>query len=82
MYVTSDAQAIAQHPPTNAQLFPTTLSSRREEMKQHPLQNSFCMMSYGIEYPVGQFKSAVPILFPPSSLGTSLHTDLALYNGA
>ena len=27
----------------------------------------FHMMSYGMEYPFGQFRSAVLVLFPPSS---------------
>ena len=39
-------------------------------------------MSYGIEYPFGQFKSAVLILFPPNSLGPSLRVALALYNAS
>jgi len=38
------------------------------------------MMSYGMEYPLSQFKSAALILLPPSSLGSSLQMDLALYN--
>ena len=36
------------------------------------LQNFFHMMSYGMNYPFVQFKLAVLILFPPSSLGLSL----------
>jgi len=39
-------------------------------------------MSYGMEYPFGQFKSAVLIQFPPSSLGPSLRMALALYSTA
>ena len=30
---------------------------KKREMNSHPLQNSFCMMSFGMEYPLGQFKS-------------------------
>ena len=67
MYTTGDAQAIVHHPLTDAQ--PTTWAA---EMKSHSLQNSFHMMSYGIEYPFGQLKSALLILFPPNSLGPSL----------
>jgi len=37
-------------------------------------------MSYGMEYPFGQFKSAVQILFSPNSFGPSLQMALALYN--
>jgi len=39
-------------------------------------------MSHGMEYPFGQFKSAVLILFPSSSLGLSLKMALVLYNTA
>jgi len=66
-YMTSDAQAIAHHPPNHPQL--EDLSSKRETNELPPLQNSFCMMSHGMEYLFGQFMSAVLILFPPSSLG-------------
>jgi len=45
---------------------------KKREMNSHPLQNSFCMMSYDMEYPFGQFKSAVLILFPPISYGPLL----------
>jgi len=38
-------------------------------MTSDALQNSFCTMPYGMEYPFGQFKSAVPILFPLQLLG-------------
>ena len=51
-------------------------------MNSHSLQNSFHVMSYGMEYPFGQFKSAVLILFPLSSLGPSLQMALAWYNTA
>ena len=40
------------------------------------------MMSYGMEYPFGQFGSAVLVLFPPSSLGPLVQMALALYYGA
>ena len=76
MYVTSDAQAIARHTPTDAQL----AYKQRKRGNSHLCQNSFHMMLYGMEYPFGQFKSAVLILFPPSSLGSSLRMVLALYN--
>ena len=52
MYITCGAQAIAHHLPTDSQLGP-------EQWNSHSLQNSFCMMSYGMKYPYGQFKSAV-----------------------
>ena len=71
MYVTSDAQAIAHHPSTDAQV-------ALEQGKS----SAFCLMSCDIEYPFGQYKSAVQILFPPSSLGPSLRMALALYNTA
>ena len=80
MCTTSGAQAIAHHPLTNAQLAPH--SAEESHMHCHPLQNSFHVMSYGMEYPFGQLKSAVLILFPPSSLGPSLRMALALYNTA
>ena len=40
------------------------------------------MLSRGMEYPFGQFKSAVLILFPHSSLGPLLQMALALYDTA
>mgnify|MGYP001852072942 CR=1 FL=1 len=73
-YTTSDAQAIAHHPLIDAHLDPWAAEER--EKNSHPLQNSFHMMSYGMEYPSGQFKSAVLILFPPSILGPSLGMPL------
>ena len=57
-------------------------AGEESQMNSHPLQNSFSLMSYGIEYPFGQFKSAVLFLFPPSSLGPSLRVALALYNAS
>ena len=38
------------------------------KMKPHPIKNSFHLMTYGMEYPFGLFKSAVLILFPHSIL--------------
>ena len=80
MYITSDAQAIAYHLPTNAQL--ALQAAEERKLSSHPLQNSIYMMSYGMEYPFGQFKPAVLILFPPSSLGPSLRMALSPYNTA
>jgi len=52
------------------------LSSRREWNELSPpsklIPHSKRMMSYGIQYPFGQFKSSVLFLFHPSSLGPSL----------
>jgi len=79
MYITNDVQAIAHHPLTNAQLAP---KQWKRELNSHPLQNSFRMMLYGMEYPFVQFKSDVLILFSLSSLEPSLGMDLALYNTA
>ena len=56
-YTTRDAQAIAHHPLIDAHLDPWAAEER--EKNSHPLQNSFHMMSYGMEYPSGLFKSAV-----------------------
>ena len=46
-------------------------------MNSHHLQYSFCMMSYEMEYPFGQFKSAVPSQllapFTMSGLGSVQH---------
>jgi len=64
MYLTSGAQTIAHHLLTSAQL----ASWAAKEPDESPLQNSFCLMSYDMEYPFGQFKSAVLIIFPPRSL--------------
>lgn len=76
---TSDAQAIARHPLTDAQLAPWTA----EEIKSHPFHNSSCMMSYcmyhhTVEHPSGQFQADLLILFPLGSLGPSLQIALAL----
>ena len=68
MYTTSDAQAIAHHLLTNAQLTP---EQWKREMNSHLSENSFCMMC-GMEYPFGQIESVVLILFPPSSLSSLL----------
>jgi len=40
------------------------------------------MLSCGMEYPFGQFKSAVQILFPLSSLHPLLRMASALFNTA
>ena len=76
MHITSDVEAVAQHLPNYGQ------AEEDSKMNFHPVQNPFHMMSYGMEYPFGQFKPAVLILFPPSSLGPSLRMALSLYNTA
>ena len=76
MYVTSDAQAIAHHPPAKAHVAPSAVEENK--MNSQFLQNSFRMMSYSVEYLFGQFKSAILILFSPRSLGLSLRTALAV----
>jgi len=78
MYVTNDAQAITNYSPNNAQL--AFQAGKERKMQSHLVQNSFCFMSYGMEYPFGQFKSAVLILFPHSFLSPSLQIALALYS--
>jgi len=78
MNKTTDAQAITPWPLTNAQL--TTQTVEKSQMNSHPLQNSFHMVSYDMEHPFVQFKSAVLILFPSSSLGPLLRMTLALYS--
>jgi len=80
MYTRNDAQAIFYHPQTDAQLGPW--AAMESEMNSHALQNSFHLMSYGMEYPFGQFESAVLILFPPISLGPLLTMASALCNTA
>jgi len=45
-----DAQAIAHHHPTNAELAPWAV--KESKMYSHPLQNSFDMMAHGMEYPI------------------------------
>jgi len=68
-------------PPSN--WCPDSLQVAEEsKINSHPPQNSFHMMSYGREYPLFQFKSAVLILFPPSSVGPSLQMALAPYSTA
>jgi len=80
MYVTSDAQAIVHHLPIDAQIAPEQVEG--SEVNSHPLQNSIRMILYSMEYPFGQFKSVVLILFPLSSLGPSLRMVLALQSTA
>lgn len=70
MFITSDTRAIALRLLTNAQLGPQTVEEGK--MNSHPLQYSFHMVSCGMEYPFGPFKSAVLMLLPPSSLGPLL----------
>ena len=48
MYVTSDAQAIAHHPPAKAHVAPSAVEENK--MNSQFLQNSFRMMSYSVEY--------------------------------
>lgn len=69
-----------QLPTTLAQLAPQAAVGARHELL--PLHNSFHLMSYDTEYLFSQFKSAVLILFPSSSLGPSLRMALGLYNTA
>lgn len=77
MYLTNNTQASTHHPLTDAQL--VSPASERE-VNSLPLQNSFYMISYSMEYSSVQFKSAVLILLPPISLGPSLRMTLALYH--
>ena len=74
----SDAEGIAHHPTNQCPGSPEAVQERG--MHSQPLQNSFHLMSRGMEYLSGQFRSAVLILFPPSSLGPTLRKALALYN--
>jgi len=62
----------------NAQLAPWAVEESQKNTQ--PLHNSFHLMSNVTEYPFGQFKSAVLILFHASSLGPSLWTAFAPYN--
>jgi len=80
MYITSDAQAIAHYPPANAHL--ASWAAEESKLNSHSLKHSFHLMLYGTEYPFGQFKSAVQILFPLSSLHPLLRMASALYNTA
>ena len=80
MYIKSDAQATCS--PLHNQ-FPASVPKQwKRVMNSHPLQNSVRLMFYGMEFPFGQFKSAVLIMSPPSSLGPLLRKALALYNTA
>ena len=80
MYIISDTQALGHHLWADAQLTPQ--AAEEPETNSHPLQNSFRMMSYSMEYPLGHLKSAVLIPFSPSSFSPSLQTALALYSAA
>ena len=56
--------AIAHHSPTDAQLVP----KQQSLPGQLPPVYVLGMMSHGMEYPVGQFGSAVLAVLPPSFL--------------
>lgn len=56
--------AIAYHPLTNAQL----LSEHWQPPQPTPVVLLFSVMSHGMEYPFGQFGSAVSVLSTPSLL--------------
>ena len=77
MYITSASNC--PPPPINVQL---DSEQQKTKINSHPLQNSFHMMSYGMEYSFGQFKSVMSILFPARNLVPSLRMALALYNAA
>ena len=61
MCMRSDAQGIAHHPPTEQ----APQGAEESKMTFHTLQKSFHMVSYGMEYSFGQFKSVVLILSQP-----------------
>lgn len=68
MYIASDAQAVAHYPLTDAQLGPK--QQKREKKRLLFLSKlSFCVMSYGMEYPFGHLKSSVLFLSLPRCLG-------------
>ena len=77
MYITSASNC--PPPPINVQL---DSEQQKTKINSHPLQNSSHMMSYGMEYSFGQFKSVMSILFPARNLVPSLRMALALYNAA
>lgn len=56
--------AIAYHPLTNARL----LSEHWQPPQPTPVVLLFSVMSHGMEYPFGQFGSAVLVLSTPSLL--------------
>ena len=60
-------KAIAHHPPTNQS---STTAARPSQLPS--VLYFFHMMSYGMEYPFGQFRSAILVLPPPSSLCSSV----------
>lgn len=65
LYIAGDAQPIL----ATCWLIPSqTLCNRRKRDLPPFPELAFCMMSYGLEYIFGQFKSAVLILSPTSSL--------------
>lgn len=63
IYKTSEAQAIAHHPPSNAQPVP------KEQLPAwtapHSFRRFFYTMTCGMEYPFGHCRSAVLALSPP-----------------
>lgn len=62
------------------QLFTIPQAAEEGDVNSHPLQKSFHIMSCGMWYPFGQFKTAILILLPLSSLSPALWMALALYN--
>lgn len=65
IYIISDAQGSAHHPLTSVQLVPQVVEEN--ERYSLPLPYSIHLISYGMECPFCQFKSAVLILNPYSS---------------
>ena len=66
MYITSHAHAIACYPPTNAQLPPQAA----EENSEFSSPSKFLL--HDVQYPLHQSKSAVLILFTPTSFSSFL----------
>lgn len=58
-------QAMAHHPPTDALPAPCSECLPAQLLSLFKL---FHVISYGLEYPFGQFRSSVLVLSPPSSL--------------
>ena len=74
--VTSDAQAVAYHSPTNAQLAPCV--AEEGKVNSQSLQKYFLLLSCSVEYPFGQFQ----LPYYCSLLAPSLQIASALYNTA
>lgn len=75
MYITSDAEAIAHHPLTDAQLAPASSGIAADELPLPSKLLLFDIVWYGLSlWPV---KSAILILSCPSSLGSLLCMALA-----